>query len=159
MHEEAVNRVRAYLATHAPELEVKEYTENTATAPLAAAAIGCAVGAIVKSLCFLIKGEPVMALVAGDMKADDSKLAALHGVGRKQVKIADAETVYRLTGFRVGGVSPVAHVAAMPIYIDRSLERFAMVYAAAGTDYANFGIPLPRLIELTRGHVVDIVKS
>ena len=159
MSQAAVNRVRAYLATHAPELHVMEYTENTATAPLAAAAIGCEVGAIVKSLCFLVKGEPVMTLVAGDMKVDDSKLAVLYGVGRKQVKIADAETAYRMTGFRVGGVSPIAHLEQMPIYIDRSLERFAMVYAAAGTDYANFGIPLPRLIELTGGQVVDIVKS
>lgn len=159
MSQEAVERVRAYLRMHAPEVEVKAYTENTATAPLAAAAIGCEVGAIVKSLLFLIKGEPVMTLVAGDMKVDDSKLAALYGVGRKQVKIADAETAHRLTGFQVGGVAPVAHLERMPIYVDRSLARFEVVYAAAGSDYANFGIRLARLIELTGGQVVDIVKS
>jgi prolyl-tRNA editing enzyme YbaK/EbsC (Cys-tRNA(Pro) deacylase) len=159
MSDEAVERVRAYLAHHAPDLRVIEYTENTATAPLAAAAIGCEVGAIVKSLCFLVKGEPVMTLVAGDMKVDDSKLAALHGVGRKQVKIADAETALRMTGFRVGGVAPVAHLEHMPIYIDQSLGRFTTVYAAAGADYANFGVPFQRLIALTGGQVVDIVKS
>lgn len=159
MSEAAVNRVRDYLATHAPELTLMEFEASTATAPLAAAAIGCEVGAIVKSLCFVVDGQPVMALVAGDMKADDGKLAALFGVGRKRVRIADAETVQRMTGFQVGGVAPVAHNEAMPVLIDRTLGRYSVVYAAAGSDHANFAIPLTRLVELTGGRLADIVKE
>ena len=159
MSQAAVNRVRDYLAAHATELQVMEFEASTATAPLAAAAIGCEVGAIVKSLCFVVDGQPVMTLVAGDMKVDDSKLAALFGVGRKRVKIADAETVHRMTGFPVGGVSPVAHHEAMPVLIDRTLARYTTVYAAAGSAHANFAIPLPRLVELTGGRLEDIVKT
>lgn len=159
MSHAAVNRVRDYLATHAPELGIMEFQESTATAPLAAAAIGCEVGAIVKSLCFVVDGRPVMALVAGDMKVDDGKLAALFGVGRKRVKIADAETVHRMTGFHVGGVSPVAHNEPMPVLIDRTLGRYTTVYAAAGSHHANFAIPLARLVELTGGQLADIVKE
>ncbi|MCW5853541.1 MAG: YbaK/EbsC family protein [Anaerolineae bacterium] len=159
MSQAAVKRVCDYLATHAPELQVMEFEASTATAPLAAAAIGCEVGAIVKSLCFVVDGQPVMTLVAGDMKVDDSKLAALFGVGRKRVKIADAETVHRMTGFPVGGVSPVAHHEAMPVLIDRTLARYTTVYAAAGSAHANFAIPLPRLVTLTGGRLEDIVKT
>ena len=159
MSQAAVKRVYDYLATHAPELQVMEFEASTATAPLAAAAIGCEVGAIVKSLCFVVDGQPVMTLVAGDMKVDDSKLAALFGVGRKRVKIADAETVHRMTGFPVGGVSPVAHHEAMPVLIDRTLARYTTVYAAAGSAHANFAIPLPRLVTLTGGRLEDIVKT
>jgi Cys-tRNA(Pro) deacylase len=159
MSHEAVERVRAYLRTHAPELEVVEFDQSTATAPLAAAAIGCDVGAIVKSLCFLVDGQPVIALVAGDMKADDKKLARLFGVSNKRVKIADPDTVERVTGFSVGGVSPVAYADHIPILIDRSLERYTMVYAAAGAAHAIFGVPLSQLIELSGGRIEDIVKT
>src|SRR4051812_1119341 len=116
---DAVDRVRAYLSVHAPELAVVEFDQSTATAPEAAAAIGCEVGAIVKSLCFLVDGQPVMALVAGDMKADDKKLAALFGVSNKRVKIANPDTVQRATGFTVGGVAPVAHLEHVLVLIDR----------------------------------------
>lgn len=159
MSQAAVNRVREYLATHAPELSVMEFEASTATAPLAAAAIGCEVGAIVKSLCFVVDDQPVMVLVAGDMKVDDSKLAALFSVSRKRVRIADAATVHRVTGFPVGGVAPVAHQEVMPVLVDRTLGRYATVYAAAGSAHANFAIPLTKLLELTGGRLEDIVKS
>ncbi len=159
MTAEAVDRVRAYLRTHAPDLHVVEYDVSTATAPLAAAAVGCAVGAIVKSLCFLIDSQPIVALVAGDMKADDRKLGALFGVNKSRVKIADADTVARVTGFSVGGVAPVAHTEAVPVLIDASLRRFATVYAAAGAANAIFAVPLDRLARLTGGRFEDIIKA
>lgn len=158
MRQSAVERVRAYLRTHAPDLTVIEYDLSTATAPLAAAAIGCEVGAIVKSLCFVVDGQAVMALVAGDMKADDKKLGALFGVSKNRVKIADPDTVLRVTGFTVGGVAPFPHAEKLPILIDKTLERYTMVYAAAGTANSIFGIPLTRLIEMTTGRLEDIVK-
>jgi Cys-tRNA(Pro) deacylase len=158
MSHEAVERVRAYLRDHAPELDVIEFDQSTATAPLAAAAIGCEVGAIVKSLCFLVDGQPVIVLTAGDQKVDDKKLAALYGVSNKRVKIADPATVERVTGFSVGGVTPVGHRERVPILVDRSLERYTTVYAAAGAAHAIFGIPLSRLVELTGGRVEDVVK-
>ncbi len=159
MSDNPVERVRSYLHAAAPDLVVNEYDVSTATAPLAAAAAGCEVGAIVKSLCFVIDGQPVVALVAGDMKADDRKLGALFGVSKSKVKIADPATVTRVTGYSVGGVPPVAHATPVPVVIDASLRRYAVVYAAAGASNAIFAIPLPRLIEITNGQVADIVKA
>lgn len=159
MSQPGVERVRTYLRTHAPELSVVEYDVSTATAPLAAAAVGCEVGAIVKSLCFVIDGRPVIALVAGDQKADDKKLGALYGVPKGKVKIADAETVTRVTGFDVGGVAPVGHVEALTVLIDTTLARYSTVYAAAGAPHAIFAVPFTRLVNLTGGQVADFVKS
>ncbi|MFN8475586.1 MAG: YbaK/EbsC family protein [Anaerolineae bacterium] len=159
MTDNPVDRVRGYLHTAAPDLDVVEYDVSTATAPLAAAAVGCEVGAIVKSLCFVVDGQPVVALVAGDMKADDRKLGTLFGVAKSRVKIADPETVTRVTGYSVGGVPPVAHATPVPVVIDASLQRYVTVYAAAGASNAIFAIPLSRLIELTNGQVADIVKA
>lgn len=159
MSPEAVNRVRAYLHTHAPDLDVVEYDVSTATAPLAAAAVGCEVGAIIKSLCFSIDGQAVIVLVAGDMKADDRKLGALFGVNKGKVRIADSDTVARVTGFSVGGVAPVAHAEDVPVLIDGTLRRYDTVYAAAGASNAIFAVPLDRLARLTGGRFEDIVKA
>ena len=159
MPAEAVDRVRAYLHTHAPDLHVVEYDVSTATAPLAAAVVGCEVGAIIKSLCFLIDGQPVIALVAGDMKADDRKLGALFGVNKGKVRIADADTVARVTGFSVGGVAPVAHTESVPVLIDASLRRYDTVYGAAGASNAIFAVPLDRLAQLSGGRFEDIIKG
>ncbi len=159
MSSSPVERVRATLSEVAPELRVVEFTESTATAPLAAAAVGCDVGAIVKSLCFLIDGRPVLVLVAGDQKADDRKLGALFGVNKGKVKIADAVTVERVTGFSPGGVPPVGHTTRVPVIIDQTLERYETVYAAAGSSNSIFAIPLVRLVEITGGQVEHIVKD
>lgn len=158
MSRESVERVRTYLSAHAPDLDVVEYDVSTATAPLAAAAVGCQVGAIVKSLCFLIDGRPVVALIAGDMKADDRKLGALFGVAKGKVRIADATTVAHVTGYAVGGVAPVAHAQPVPVLIDDSLRRYDTVYAAGGAAHAIFGVSLARLAALSGGRFVDIAR-
>src|SRR5512139_165765 len=120
-------RVQAALDARGLGIKVVEFTASTATAPEAAAAAGCDLGAIVKSLLFLIDGRPTLVLVAGDRMADHKKLAARFEVGKKKVKLADAETVLRVTGYEVGGVSPVGHPAKLPTLVDVSLGRFETV--------------------------------
>lgn len=154
-----VERVRGFLQSRAPDVRVVEFDASTATAPLAAAAVGCELGAIVKSLLFLVDGQPLVALVAGDKKVDDRKLARLHSVGKSRVRIADAATVRRLTGYDVGGVPPFGHATALPVVIDASLGRYATVYAAAGAPHALFAIALPRLVTLSGGEVADIIRE
>lgn len=88
------------------ETRVMTFDDSTATAPEAAEAIGTALGSIVKSLCFVVAGQPVIVLTTGDRRVDDRKLSALYGVGRKKVKIADAETTMAETGYAPGGVPP-----------------------------------------------------
>jgi Cys-tRNA(Pro) deacylase len=141
------------------DLDIIAYDVSTATAQQAAEAIGTSLGSIVKSLCFLVGDEPVIVLTAGDQLVDDRKLGQLFGVGRKKVKIADAETTLQVTGYLPGGVPPLGHVQPLAIIIDETLSRFETVYAAAGAPSINFGIPYETLVEVTGGRVVDIVKE
>lgn len=152
-------RVQAALDAITPGIRVVEFEISTATAPEAAAAAGCELGAIVKSLLFLIDGQPTLVLVAGDRMADSKKLAALFGVGKKKIKLADAETVRHVTGYQVGGVPPVGHETRVPVMVDKSLGRFETVWAAAGEHNAVFPIAFSKLIEITGGQVAALTEE
>jgi Cys-tRNA(Pro) deacylase len=154
-----IERVRAALAELGVETEITKYPRSTRTAEDAANTIGVPLGSIVKSLLFLVAGKPVLVLMAGDRRVDTAKLAALYGVGKKRVRIADAETVRRITGFAIGGVPPVGHVTSLPVLIDESLSRFEVVHAAAGSPRANFPIRYEKLVEVTGGWVVDLSEE
>jgi prolyl-tRNA editing enzyme YbaK/EbsC (Cys-tRNA(Pro) deacylase) len=157
-----VDRVRAALKERGLGDVVLELDDSAATAPLAAAAIGAhyhivvPVGAIVKSLVFLIDGQPAIILGTGDRNIDQKRLGDLYGVGRKKVKLADAATAFALTGFEVGGVAPVGHIQPLPVVIDQALSRFDPVWAAAGAPRAVFPITYPQLIEITSGRVAAL---
>jgi Cys-tRNA(Pro) deacylase len=138
------------------DIQVVEFDETTRTAADAAAAIGCHVGQIVKSLLFTVKGQPVMTLVSGDNRLDDRKLAALYQVGRKWVRRANADVVKRVTGYTIGGVPPFGHQEALPLYIDQDLLAFDVVWAAAGTPNAVFAVAPNELVAATAGSVVDL---
>jgi prolyl-tRNA editing enzyme YbaK/EbsC (Cys-tRNA(Pro) deacylase) len=148
------DRVQAALEAAGLAIEVVKLSDSARTAQLAAEAIGTELGSIVKSLVFLADGEPVLVLVAGDRRADPAKLKALLQVRR--VMIANAERVKQETGFSIGGVPPVGHLRPLSTWIDRSLERFETVYAAAGHPHAVFLVAYETLVQLTNGHVADI---
>lgn len=155
----AIERVQHTLDTLGSGIRVVELAASTATAPKAAAAVGCALGAIVKSLLFLIDGQAAIVLVAGDRKVDSRRIGALYDVGKKKVKLADAQTVLEITGYEVGGVPPVGHARPLPVLIDDSLSRFETVWAAAGAPNAVFPVPYTQLIEITSGHVVTLAEA
>ncbi len=152
-------RVQAALDARGLDIKVVEFAASTATAPEAAAAAGCELGAIVKSLLFLVDGQPTLVLVAGDRMADQKKLAARFDVGKKRVRLADAQTVARVTGYEIGGVPPVGHNSALPTVVDESLGRFETVWAAAGAHNAVFPIAFAKLIEITGGQVATITEE
>jgi Cys-tRNA(Pro) deacylase len=135
---------------------IKEFEATTRTAEDAAAAIGCTVAQIVKSLIFVVAGQPTIALVSGSNRLDEKKLAALCGVGRKKVKRAEAELVRQVTGFAIGGVPPFGHSAKLPTYIDADFGQFALIWAAAGTPNAVFPVTPAELVRVTGGSVVDL---
>ncbi len=151
--------VKAAMEALGLDLTIITYDVSTATAQQAADAIGTSLGSIVKSLCFAVADEPVLVLTAGDQLVDDRKLGQLLGVGRKKVKIADAETTLEATGYLPGGVPPLGHATPLSIIIDETLSRFEVVYAAAGAPNINFGIPYETLVEVTSGRVADIAKA
>ena len=136
------------------EVEPRSFPEGTKTAADVAAAIGVAVGQIVKSLVFLLDGAPVMALVAGDNQLDEAKLAAAAGGGT--VGRADADAVRAATGFPIGGVPPVAH--DLRVFVDRDLLRWDEVWAAAGTWSDVFPIAPADLVRVCAGEVADLAR-
>ena len=138
------------------ELDIVEYAESTRTAQEAADALSVQVGQIVKSLCFAVNGEPVMALVSGDNQLDTKKLAALMDVGRKRVTRATPELVREATGFAIGGVPPFGHTKQMRCFIDEHLRNFDEIWAAAGTPNAVFRSSVAQLSTTTGGTVADL---
>ncbi len=140
-------------------VEIVEFEETTRTAQDAAHAIGCQVAQIVKSLLFIVDGQPVMALVSGVNRLDERKLATLRGVGRKQVERADADTAKAATGFSIGGVPPFGHTSRLPVYVDEDLTRFDVVWAAAGTPFAVFAIAPAELVRASQASVADLKRT
>ncbi len=132
-----VRRVQAALEALGSRARVIELAATARTAADAARAIGCPQGAIVKSLVFLVDQAPVLALVAGDRRAQQEAIAATLGLEGPADR-ADADTVRRVTGFSIGGVAPVGHATPLPVAIDASLWRFDVVYAAAGHPHCVF---------------------
>lgn len=137
-------------------IEIVEHEQTTRTAEEAATAVGCSVGQIVKSLCFLVGDTAVIVLVSGANQLDTRKLAALAGVSNKQIKRPDPETVKAATGFTIGGVPPLGHANLLPVYIDQDLLTYETVWAAAGTPFAVFAIAPDTLAEATGGIVADL---
>ena len=141
-------------------IAIRYFEQSTATSQMAADNIGCALGQIVKSLCFVAGAKPVLVLASGDSRIDDKKLAQLLGVARRQVRTATPEECVAIFGYEPGGVPPIAHrTKDVPIYIDSGLQRFDALYAAGGAHNAIFPITLAQLRELTRGTFADLAKT
>ena len=135
------------------DITVLEFNVSTRTAEEAAAAVGCSVGQIVKSLVFTVAGNPVICLVSGNNRLDERKLAAWAGVGRKQVQRADADTVRSATGYAIGGVAPFGYPQPLPMLCDEDLLGYDVVWAAAGTPNAVFEIT-PQALVCATGAIV-----
>ncbi len=138
------------------KIEIKEFEASTRTAQEAAQAVGCDVAQIVKSLLFVVDGQPTMALVSGANQLDEKKLATLCGVSRKKIKRADADTARAATGFAIGGVPPFGHLTPLPTFIDETFWRFELIWAAAGTPNAVFAIKPDDLKQATKATVAEI---
>jgi prolyl-tRNA editing enzyme YbaK/EbsC (Cys-tRNA(Pro) deacylase) len=148
-----MRRFEAWLAELDTGLAVKEFPAGTRTAVDAARAVGCEVGQIVKSLVFVAAGRPVVALVSGANRLDEKRLAALAG---EPVLKADAETARTATGYSIGGVPPFGHATDVPVFMDRDLLGYAVVWAAAGRPDSVFEIAPDRLRDLSNAAVSDL---
>ena len=135
-------------------IEPRSFPDGTKTAADAAAAIGVDVGQIVKSLVFLVDGEPTMALVAGDNRLDEAKLAMAAGGARAER--ADGDAVRAATGFPIGGVAPLGHT--LTVYIDEDLLRYDEVWAAAGTWTDVFAVSPAELVRVTTNTVRPLAR-
>lgn len=154
----SVARVASALRDGGVDSEIRLTTSSARTAQEAADTLGVALGQIAKSLVFRRKDteEAVLVIAAGDRRVDELKVARLLGasIGR-----ADANFVREKTGFAIGGVAPLAHLAPLTILGDVSLLRFELVWAAAGTPHAVFPIAPAKLFELTGALVGEMVEA
>lgn len=149
-----VDRVTAAATRAGLEIEVRRYPEGARTAADAAAAIGCEVAQIVKSLVFMADEEPVLALVSGANLADTDALARTLGAG--EVRRATGKEAREATTFAIGGVPPFGHDAPLPVVVDRDLTTHDVVWAAAGLPDAVFPIAPDDLVRASGGRVADI---
>jgi Cys-tRNA(Pro) deacylase len=150
-------RVQAALHALGIEVDVLRLSESTRTAPDAARAVGCDVGAIVKSLVFTADGEPLLVLCGGDRRVDTAAAAAL--VGAATVDRASPEDVRRWTGYAIGGVPPLGHATPMRTLMDERLLRWPVVYAAAGAHDALFPIDPHRLLEASGATLAPVTEA
>ena len=153
-----VLKVKKFLKNIDDSFELIVLDETARTAEDAAKSLKKEVGAIVKSLLFknIETNEYYLCLVSGDQYLSLEKLSKI--IGNKIAK-ANADECKEITGFSIGGVSPVAHThSPSRIFIDEKLNRFDMVYAAAGHPYVVFGITLDNLHNITKGEINSIVE-
>jgi len=148
-----LSELKKYLESH--NIEVWEYTEPTATATAAATAVGCTVAEIAKTLLFLIGGNPVVVVTCGDMKVKSSRLKQAFGLSGK-VKLPQADEVLNHTGYAPGGVCPFLLPPELPLLLDTSLQRFSVVYAAAGNNHSAVPVTVAQLEQFTAGGLADL---
>lgn len=139
------------------EVEPRRFPDGTRTARDAAAAVGCALDQIVKSLVFVADGRHVLALTAGSRRVDTDRLAAALGVS--EVRKADADEARAATGYAIGGTPPFGHDTALVTLMDPRLLDFDTVWAAAGTPTDVFPLPSQRLAELAGARVEDVTET
>jgi prolyl-tRNA editing enzyme YbaK/EbsC (Cys-tRNA(Pro) deacylase) len=135
--------------------EVVELPGSARTVADAAAAVGCGVGQIVKSLIFRARasGRGVLVLASGDHRVDEARVAALAG---EEIEKADAAFVREQTGFAIGGVPPLGHAREMLTLVDETFSRFERIWAAAGHPHAVFALTPAELAAMTGGRVAQV---
>ena len=156
LDKEPVKRVEKFLKGFDQSLEVIVLENSARTAKDAAIASGCDVGAIVKSLLFKTGDNFTLCLVAGDKRCSLNKLKKIKNI--KDISMASPEEVKTQTGYTIGGVSPVGHLNKLEIFIDKSLERFNELFAAAGHPNCVFKINFKNIQKITNGKVEDIIE-
>ncbi len=150
--------LRRYIAEQGIAAELIELPVPTPTVQAAAQAVGTTAERIVKSLLFVVRGRPLLAIANGPAHVDKRPLAAHFGVGRKQVRLADAETVLALTGYAIGAMPPFGHRQPLPTLMDQGLFTFDEVYAGGGAIDALLRISPQEILRVTGAHVLDLTR-
>ena len=156
LDKEPVKRVQRLLKEFDQSQKVIILDTSARTALEAASSLGCEVGAIIKSLIFKTENTFTLFLVAGDKKASLNKIKKTLNI--KDASMALAEDVKKITGYTIGGVSPIGHLNKVDVFIDSSLERFTSLFAAAGHPNCVFKINFKDLQKITNGSIKEITE-
>ncbi|MFG2194326.1 YbaK/EbsC family protein [Streptomyces sp. NPDC048639] len=136
------------------DVEVRRFPDAARTAVDAAAAIGCELSQIVKSLIFEADGQPVLVLMDGASRVDTERVRAV--LGASEVRRANASLVRETTGYAIGGVPPFGHRTRTRVLVDRGLLAHEVVWAAAGTPHTVFAIGPEALVRHAGGTLADV---
>ena len=150
----AIARFRSEHTLRGGTGEIRILPDGVHTAALAAAALGCEVGAIANSLLFDADGSPVLILTCGAHRVDVAKVTETLGLSK--LKRASPEFVREHTGQVIGGVSPIGHPAPVPTYHDPWLKQYDVIWAAAGHPAAVFSTTYDELLALTGAREIDV---
>ena len=156
LEKEPVKRAEKSIKEYNNEMSVIVLDSSAKTAIEAALSLGCEVGAIVKSLLFKTENTFTLFLVSGDKKASLNKIKKTLNI--KDASMASPDDVKNITGYTIGGVSPVGHLNKIEIFIDHSLARFENLYAAAGHPNCVFKTNFDDLQKITNGFIKDITQ-
>jgi prolyl-tRNA editing enzyme YbaK/EbsC (Cys-tRNA(Pro) deacylase) len=154
---EPVERVSSFLRDSGAEARIQEFADGTPTAADAAAAVGCGLDQIVKSLVLVCGDRPVVALVPGDRRGDPAKVA--RALGSESARVASAEEVESATGFAPGAVAPFPLPNVDTVLMERSLLQHSLVWAGAGSSRHMVGIAPVELGRLARAKPMDVVSE
>ena len=157
LDKEPVQRVEKILKDFDESQYIIVLETSARTALEAASSLGCEVGAIVKSLLFKTENNYTLCLVAGDKRASLNKIKKALKI--KDASMASAEDVKNITGYTIGGVSPVGHLKKIEILIDKSLSRFNLLFAAAGHPNCVFKIDFTNLKKITNGVTEELLNE
>jgi prolyl-tRNA editing enzyme YbaK/EbsC (Cys-tRNA(Pro) deacylase) len=156
LDKEPVKRAEKFLKEFDQSLKVITLENSARTAQDASIALVCDVGAIVKSLLFKTGDSFILCLVAGDKRCSLNKLKKIKN--RNNISMASPDEVKTQTGYTIGGVSPVGHLNRIEIFIDKSLNRFIDLFAAAGHPNCVFKINFKDIQKITNGKVENIIE-
>jgi Cys-tRNA(Pro) deacylase len=156
LNKEPVKRAERSIKEFDSNLKIICLEHTARTAQDAATALGCNVGAIVKSLLLSVGDNFVLCLISGDKRCSLNKLKKI--LDKKEVSMANPDDVKKITGYTIGGVSPVGHLKKLKIYIDSNLERFTTLFAAAGHPNCVFKINFNKLTNLTLGEIKELTE-
>ena len=152
----SIKSVKDHLSIIAPDLEISEFKESTATVEQAANAHNVEKGQIVKTIALIIIEKPILLMTSGNVKIDNKKYKNFF---KKKAKMLTANETLQITSHPIGGVCPFGLPNKLDIYYDKSLNNFEIVIPAAGSTNSSVKIQTKRLIELTSAFEVDVCKK
>jgi len=156
LDKDTVKRVKEYLTKYDPNLKIMVLNSTAKTAANAANSLKCDIGAIIKTLLLKIDNQFLICLVSGDKRCSLKKIKRI--LKKDKILMASAEEVKINTGFTIGGVSPVGHIKKLEVFIDKSLNRYNNLYAAAGHPNCIFKIRYEQLVNITNGSEFEITE-
>ena len=141
-HKMSIDKVREYFREYGMEDRIQEFEVSSATVALAAQALGCAPQRIAKTLSFLVDGQAILIVAAGDVKIDNAKYKKQFGT---KAKMLSPDEVNELVGHAIGGVCPFAVNEGVKVYLDESLKRFETVFPACGSSNSAIELTIPEM--------------